>query len=455
MRIHNLPAWLAGAILFLPVPVHAEAAAHTLHAAVEQAWQRSPLARTLEGRQNEAAAGHALAQSWLAGAPTLGLSERSGRWTGRSEQHETEIALAAPILLPGQQSARRQLAAASVGELQARLRQGRLDIAGAVRARLWEAAAAREMLAEKEGHLHHLEELRADVKRRVQAGDMARSDGLLAEQEVLAAQGEVAAARSRAREALNRFRLLTGMPELPALEPELLPEAEAAAIPGYQTGAASDAVPSVRPGVVQGAVPSIAPGVRPGVAPGGPAGGTGGPQAEQHVRLRAAQAAEQRARAAVGLASSSVQGAPTVSLSMRRERDGAFASPERSVGIAVQIPLGGKLRNRPAEARAATELATASAELAETQAAIGIEAAQARARLGDAFESLQAALARVAAMREHTALLQKAFNHGERGLAELLRSRTLAHEAEVGLRQQRVALGLAHAQLNQALGILP
>lgn len=408
MRIHNLPAWLAGAILFLPVPVHAEAAGHTLHAAVEQAWLRSPLARTLEARQDEAAAGSTLAQSWLAAAPTLGLSERSGRWTGRSEQHETEIALAAPVLPPGQQSARRQLAAASAGELQARLRQVRLEIAGAVRARLWEAAAARELLAEKEGHLHHLEELRDDVKRRVQAGDMARSDGLLADQEVLAAQGEAAAARSRARETLNRFRLLTGMPALPAIDPEPLPESEAA-----------------------------------------------GPQAEQHVRLLAAQAAEQRARAAVGLASASVQGPPTVSLSMRRERDSALASPERSVGIALQIPLGGKLRNRPAETRAATELATASAELAETQAAIGIEAAQARAQLGDASASLQAALSRVAAMREHTALLQRAFEHGERGLAELLRSRTLAHEAEVGLRQQRVALGLAHAQLNQALGILP
>lgn len=427
MRIHNLPAWLAGAILFLPVPVHAEATGHTLHAAVEQAWLRSPLARGLEARQDEAAAGNALAQSWLAAAPTLGLSERSGRWTGRSEQHETEISLAAPVLLPGQQSARRQLAAASAGELQARLHQGRLDIAGAVRARLWEAAAARELQAEKEGHLHHLEELRADVKRRVQAGDMARSDSLLADQEVLAAQGEVAAARGRAREALNRFKLLTGMPDLPALEPEPLPETETAAIPGYQTGA----------------------------VPGGLAGGMAGAQAEQHVRLHAAQAAEQRARAAVGLASSSAQGAPTVSLSMRRERASAFASPERSVGIAVQIPLGGKLRNRPAETRAATELATASAELAETQAAIGIEAEQARAHLGDASEGLQAALARVAAMREHAALFQKAFNHGERGLAELLRSRTLAHEAEVGLRQQRVALGLAHAQLNQALGILP
>ena len=419
MRNSKLPAWLAGAVLCIPLLAQGEAAGLSLRAAVEQAWQRSPLARTLDARQDEAAAGRALAQSWLGAAPTLGLAERSGRWTGRREQHETEISLAAPILLPGQHSARLQLAASSADELQARLRQARLEIAGTVRARLWEAAAARELLAEKEGHLHHMEDLRSEVKRRVQAGDLARSDGLLADQEVLAAQGEAATARSRAREALNRFKLLTGMPDLPPADPEPLPEL----------------LPEPRPHPTSEPTPE--------------------PLAEQHFRLGAARAAEQRARAAVALASASVQGPPTVSISMRRERDGPFAGPERSVGIAVQIPMGGKLRNRPAETRAATELATASAELAETQAAIGIEAAQARAQLADATEGLQAALARVAAMREHTALFQKAFNHGERGLAELLRSRTLSHEAEVGLRQHQIALGQAHAQLNQALGILP
>ena len=40
-------------------------------------------------------------------------------------------------------------------------------------------------------------------------------------------------------------------------------------------------------------------------------------------------------------------------------------------------------------------------------------------------------------------------------LADLLRSRTLSHDAEVSVRQQRVALGLAHAQLNQVSGIIP
>jgi len=408
MRTVRWPALIVGVVLSYPLLTRAEPVVPvgpTLPVLVELAWQRSVAARTLDARQDEASAGRAVAQSWLAGPPTLGLSERSGRWTGDRAQHETEISVAAPVLLPGQQSARQQLAARSTDEVQAQLHRIRLDVAGAVRARLWEAAAARELLAEKEGHLHHLQDLRDEVRRRVAAGDLARSDGLLADQEVLAAQGDISLAKGRLREAMGRFQLLTGVAELPALEPEPEPPIQ--------------------------------------------------PAAADHARLRAAEASEQRARAAVGLASVSAQGAPTVALSMRRERDSAGANADRSIGIAVQIPLGGKVRNRPAETQAATQLATAAAELSEARAALAIEQSQARGQLDYAREALQAASARAGLMHEHTALFEKAFKQGERGLAELLRSRTLSHEADVAVRQQHVALGMAHAQLNQVLGILP
>ena len=409
MRTVRWPALIAGVVLSFPLLSTAEpiapAAGSTLPALVELAWQRSVAARTLDARQDEASAGRDVAQSWLAGAPTLGLSERSGRWSGDRARHETEISVAAPVLPPGQQSARQQLAARGTDEVQAQLHRARLEVAGAVRTRLWEAAAARELLAEKEGHLHHLEDLRDEVRRRVAAGDMARSDGLLADQEVLAAKGDISQARGPLREAMARFQLLTGVAELPPLEPEQEPPTQ----------------------------PAVA----------------------DHARLRAAEASEQRARAAVGLASASVQGAPTVALSMRRERASATTDADRSIGIAVHIPLGGKMRNRPAETLAATQLATAAAELSEARAAIAIEQSQARSQLDYAREALQTATARAGLMREHTALFEKAFKQGERGLAELLRSRTLSHEAEVAVRQQRVALGMAHAQLNQVLGILP
>jgi outer membrane protein TolC len=79
----------------------------------------------------------------------------------------------------------------------------------------------------------------------------------------------------------------------------------------------------------------------------------------------------------------------------------------------------------------------------------------AREQLEAAKRSLEAASSRALLTRQHTELIEKAFKAGERGLADLLRSQALSHEAEVAERQQKVALGLAHARLNQALGILP
>lgn len=409
MRISRLPLYLAAAACMLPPLSNAQTApakpaTPTLHALVEAAWQRSPLAHTLGARQQETAAARDVAASWLAAAPTLGVSDRSDRWTDRRNARETELSLSAPIVLPGQHGARRQLAERAAEELDAQLLQARLAIAGEVRTRLWEAAAAREVLAEKSDHLHHLEELAADVDRRVKAGDLARSDALLARQELLAASTDLALARGRAGEALARFRLLTGASSLPNVAAEPLPVEMSA------TG---------------------------------------------HARLRAAQAAETRARASVELVSASRQAAPTVALSMRRERDGDMPGVDRSIGIALQIPLSGKLRHRPAEALAGTQLATASAELVQTQAIVDADLALAQDRLANARAALDAATARAAAMREHTSLFEHAFRQGDKPLADLLRSRALTHEAEVAVRQQRIALALAHSQMNQASGILP
>lgn len=405
MRPFRFPIYLAAAVCVLPILSSAQdAPTSTLRTLVDAAWQRSPVAQTLLARQHETAAARDVAASWLADVPTLGVSERSDRWTEQRNRRETELSLSAPVVLPGQHGARRQFAARVGEELDAKLAHARLAIAGEVRSRLWDAAGARAVLAEKTEHVHHLDALAADVERRVKAGDLARSDSLLARQEVLAARTDLVLARGRAAETLARFRLLTGAATLPDLEPEPLPAARGDA---------------------------------------------------DHAQLRAAQAAEARARAAVELASASRQAAPTVALSMRRERDGVVPGADRSIGIALQIPLSGRLRNRPAEALAGTQLATASAELVEAQAVVDTDLAVAREQLADARAALDAATARAALMREHTALFEQAFRLGEKPLADLLRSRALAHEAEVAVRQQRIALALAHSQLNQASGIVP
>lgn len=407
MRPYRLSKCIAGASIVLPCLAFAASETPLIGAslknAVASAWSRSPVVRRLEARQEETAASLTSARSWIASNPTLGLSHRTDQGNTLRSQSESEVSISSSIWMPGQKSAREAVAARGSDEISARIAAARLAVAGEVRARMWDAAAAHATLKEKQDHLHHMEDLAGEVQRRVAAGDLARSDGLLAQQEVLAARVEVSNARTRVTETRSRFRALTGMAGLPALEPERLED---------------------------GADPA-------------------------NVRLAAARAFEQRAQAALRLAGASRSGPPTVALSVRREDESGLREPIRSVGIVLQIPFGSKARNRPAEALAQTEVVTAAAEAAEAMADVEAELDTARERISNVQMALEAANARADALHEHSTLLEKAFRMGERGLADLLRSRALSHEADIAVAQQQVALGFAHAQLNQALGILP
>ena len=387
----------------LAAPLAPGAAASTLKQAFESAWQRAPAARTLEARQDETAAARDNATSWLASNPTLGLSHRADQGASRRDERELEVSLSSSFWRPGQKRARQALAASSSAEVAAHLGATRLAVAALVRTRVWEAAAAQVNLEEKQDHLKHLEGLADEVARRVKAGDLARTDGLLAMQEVLAVRIAVLNAHTGASEALVRYRAVTGLATLPPLEPEALANS------GART----------------------------------------------NVRLLAATASEQRARAALRLAVNNRTPAPGIALSMRRNDENPLREPVNSVGVSLQIPLASAFLNRGAESAALTSIATAAAETAAMQAEADADLEIAQQKLANARATLDTAAARAAALHEHTELFEKAFRAGERGLGDLLRSRALTHEADVAVAQQKVALGLAHAQHNQALGILP
>jgi outer membrane protein, heavy metal efflux system len=365
--------------------------------------QRSPQARTLEAKRDEAKAGREAASSWIAGSPSIGVGQRSDRWTAQNGMRETEVSLSAPIWLPGQKAARETVAQNSAEDLEAQIAHARLMVAGEVRERLWAVAMAREALVEAQDHLHHLEGLADEVMRRVKAGDLARTDGLLAQQEMLAAKNLVATAQAKERETITRYMTLTGQTDIPQAEPEPL----AASIQ------------------------------------------------DPHPRILATRSAVAKAQASLHAVNAIRRDPPTVGLSMRQERDAYASDSSKSVGIALQIPLGTRSRNRPLETAAHTQIATATAEATQAEATLQADIELAKKQLAATQSALDAATERAALTREHTQLIEKAFRLGERGLAEVLRSQAMSHEAEVAERQQRVAVGLAHARLNQALGIVP
>jgi cobalt-zinc-cadmium efflux system outer membrane protein len=395
---------LAAAVLALSAPAaHSQAVPDSLKAALDAAWQRSSQARTLEAKRDEIAAGRAAADSWLAGSPSVGLSERSDRWSGRSGARERELSLSTPVWLPGQISARRAQAEAGAAELQAWIADARLTLAGEVRERLWAVAAANENLAEALNRQKYLDATADEVMRRVRAGDLARTDGMLAQQEALAAKAGVIDAQLKVREALLRFAALTGLNNVPSPTPEPIASA----------------------------------------------------RAEPHPRLFAAQAAIRNAQAALDLVGKTRSEPPTVAVALRRERDAFGSDSANSVTLGIGIPIGTAARNRPLEAAARTQLETAFAEADQSEATLQADIALAREQATASEQALQAAAARAALAREHARLIDDAFRIGERGLTDMLRAQSVLHEAEVAERQQRVAVGVAYARLNQALGVTP
>ena len=372
---------------------------------VEQAWSRASAARQAEGRVNEADAGRAQASSPFAGSPSLSLATRNDKLARDHGVEEHDVSVAAPIWLPSQRSARGALAEAEVGEAQARVQAARLMLAGEVRERIWALAAAESDLEHAQIHAEATQRLEADVMRRVNAGDLAYVEGLLAKQERLIAMAAVQAARSKHAEAASKLQALTGYAQFPAR---------------YEEAIHNDS-----------------------------------PSLEAHPRVLAARLGSDRAAKRIRYVSSTRRDAPEVAVSYRWERGVSDSAYDQTVGVGIRIPLATAARNAPLDAAALTEASTAAAEERATLDGVQADIAAAQAALESAEQNLLLTEERNATASERTTLLKKAFDAGELGLAEWLRAQGTARGAEVALEHARTEHGLARARLNQARGVLP
>lgn len=398
---------IVASALLLP-SAHAQPAPADLHALFNTAWERSVAFQATEGRRLEAAASRIQADSLIAGPPTLGLLHRDDRWTEKRGLRESEVQLGVPVWMPGQRAARGDLADAQAAEAEAGGALARLNLAAEVRERVWQLAAAE---AERDVLRHRAEiaaSLRDDVRRRVAAGDLARTDLLLAQQDHLAAQGLLADSEGRLVDARTRLLQATGVSALPLRFDE-------AAAPVSDPAAAAAA----------------------------------------HPRLEAAQRAVQRGERQVGYLRKSRRDPPEVGVLYRNDRAGGGMPSDQTVGLFIKIPFATEARNMPRESAAQTDLMTARAELDRTERVVRSEIDAARQALSLAEQQLRLTEERSATLSERAALLRKAFDAGELGLPEVLRAQNHALEAQADLARQRARHGIAIANLNQALGVLP
>jgi outer membrane protein TolC len=409
---------VGAAVLFLAfafaVATSAPAAAQTLREAVDRAWERTRQADAQAARAYELEVRERVTGAWFPDSPTVGLDTRQDLppWvepfgTQRSPdrgKNEWEPSVALPLWLPGQRAAQRRIIAGDRSAFAARAIATRLQVAGEVRESLWAAHRARSAVALAQARQTTAEALEADVARRAKAGELARTDLLLAQAELLSARSAVAAAQAEARAALSVYETLVGERELAADVPEPGPEA-----------AELEANPAVQ------------------------------------ASLRSIEAARSR----LDYAQSIRRDNPTLVIVPRFDRDTYDSGYRNTVRVGIAIPLDTEIRNAPRIAAASAELSEAQVAAVAVRKQIQNEVLRALAAVDAARAQATIAASQREVARENLELIERAFRAGERSVVDVLRVRAIAREAAIAAEASRLDLGLATARLNQAFGVMP
>lgn len=386
--------------LLLTQPVYAV----SLRAALDQAWEKSPQAQTLEAKRAESDAQGVAANSLLPGAPAIILGHRNDQLSNNAGVREWEAGIALPLWLPGQRDARQRQAKAGRVSLEADILALRLRLAGELREAIWQVRQVEAQIRLDEARAQTAKKLAEDVAKRVRAGELAKTDLNLAQNEWRTAQAAVLQNRNRLLQAQQVYATLTGTSVLP-----------------------DDIAESAQ----------------------------SKPLSDDHPLMEEARLAIEVAQAQVRVVSQSRRDNPELELSTRRER-GSLNDPYAStVALALRLPLATNARNLPLTSAAQTALTRAQSEYTRARLTLEYQLQQAVQALQAADQLLDLARQQRAAAWENLDLIQKSFSLGESDLFTLLRARTAAFEAEQAHNQQEIAQALSRARLNQAQGVLP
>ena len=401
-------------IMFFSVNVHAATDGHddelltskelNLRDLVEKTIMRYPDSALLQAKQQEIDARQKYAKSLLPNAPAIGLLNQNDAITSHRGERQWEAEFEMPVWLPGQRAAREAIALdASAGLIDARATL-RLQVAGMVRDALWDfSMMLHQATLAKSRHETSLALLN-DVEKRVKAGDLPKTDIMLAQNETYQAETALLRAEAEVKHAQFRYKMLTGLNTFPASFNE----------------AQSKAVLS-----------------------------------DTHPALKDAASKLQVADDERNLIKVEKRENPSLLLNARSQRGAFDNQANESLGFKIRIPLDADVRSAPL-------LANAEMNYAQHQA----YAQHLRIMLENAFheaehnlEVTQAELAittkQHANAQENLRLAKKAFALGETDLVNLLRVQASAYEAERAMKQRQIQLQWDTAHYNQAVGEMP
>ncbi|TDX65555.1 outer membrane protein TolC [Methylosinus sp. sav-2] len=363
----------------------------------------------LEAQRRAVASRYAQANSFTPGSPYFGGS-RQERVKGNVQGYrESELEIGMPIWLPGEREAYELNVTAGVAEIVERLALRRLDVAALVRDAWWTAQRTAKDAAIARDRLATARDIGNDMKRRVELGENAAQDELLARNETLAAETEVAQTDAAAKAARAAYEVLTD-------------------------GSTPD-------GTLEAPLPARPP--------------------EDHPALRAPIAALAKAQAQMRLIETGFIDNPEIAIFGRNEQgtEPATEDPIRSnnntVGVRFRIPLPTPGRNIPRIAEAQAEFDRANAEFGRAQRFVAAEINAARAAVAAARRADGLSAKRLSVASEQFDLARRSFRLGEINAFDLYRVRQLQLDAQRARASAAIDLGVALSRLNQAFGYAP
>lgn len=373
--------------------------------AIDAAFKRYP-DRVLPTAINEQ--GDAIRQqasSLLAGNPSLAFRHENDDLTDNIGFRDWAGSVQLPLWLPGQRSRRVDVANATDQEAASLTRFYKWRISGEVRELLWLTKIAGAEVGLDRVAVESARALETDIDKRVKAGELPLTDHILARKETLAQEIALSEAIANLNELHKRYRILTGLNEVPQ---------------------------DIREKNVENNNLS-----------------------DQHPALLAAAYREDRARAESNQVRHEKRANPVLALGARNERAVSGQPFNTILTLEFNLPIGLGNQSAPKIAdveRQLTEQQISHANLRrqlEEQLVIAVSEKQ---RTADALKLAQRQQQLAA---EGLRLTQRAFDLGESDLFTLLLARRQALTSERDLQKRQLEQERAIARHNQALGVIP
>jgi outer membrane protein TolC len=377
----------------------------SLHQVVEKTYQRNPRLEVIQARLHHVEALNVKAHSLWESDPAINVTHYNDELMNSNGLQEWEVGMQMPLWLPGQKAARQKTAEQEREVVNASESALKLEIAGIVRELLWNIALTknRQSVAEKEWEI--VQKLEKDVSKRVELGDLAESDSILAQQESLSKEAAFRIASQEYLHAQHRYEMITGLNQLPESFEEI----------------ADDDL----------SITTDHPALR-----------------ESYEKV--ANSTVQRDQVIIEKREN-----PSVFIGTRHERGMSSDNFANAIGLSISIPLGLSSQTTP-------KLTAAEVNLSENRSQMEILHRELNIAIQDASRELSSIIGQYdfahrqnELSKRNLVMSRKAFSLGESSLLDMLRIQAQAFAAERNMHQKQLEVGLYTARLNQAKGLIP